>query len=792
MRKLTEIDLKKNLTPPQFEAAISVDKPSLILAGAGSGKTRVITYKMAYIIGQGFIRPHQLLAVTFTNKAAGELKSRLSAMLETPLNFPWMGTFHSICVRILRMALPDAKPLFSENSHTKQFSIYDDDDQKKVIRQILKSRGVDSNAGEVRKIKSIISNFKNKGILPDEALDLAEYFEQRFVAEIYAEFQKELKKQNAFDFDDLLLETVQVLKLDVEVRSSFRKKFKYGFVDEFQDTNPVQYELIKLLLGQEQPNLTVVGDDDQSIYGWRGADLRILQNYHKDFEGATVFKLEENFRSSANIVQAAGSVIAHNERQEVFKKKVFSTQAPGEKVVIKHFEDEPYEANQIALNIALKGMENYSSTAIFYRTNAQSRLLEDSLRKRNIPYRLVGGMSFFQRKEIKDILAYLRFLINPADDQSFLRIINTPKRGIGATTIAKLQDYARLHFLGLGETLGKSPEIVGSAASKKLLAFAGLIQNLQAKLKDRALPVFIEELIEDTSYQKFLEKEGTDEAKDRLANLEEFISAVVDADEEKPGITLDEFLQEQALVSELPNTEVDVDSVVLMTLHASKGLEFPFVHITGCVDGVMPLVRDAAPSELEEERRLFYVGATRAEKELSLYTSRVRRVRGQDEVFKPSRFLDEIDLSVCEITDERFQSSWQESNTYSWRTSAPERQSPFRKHDKPKTSMRDAVDNWQKGLSTLNKSNPSQETIADDSYSSRVGVNRSRKKQSPDSFNQDFLYLDVGSRVVHPKYGPGVVLSASGSGDNTRVEIRFNSAGIKKLVLKFANLKVIA
>lgn len=786
MKKFTRVDLEENLTPPQLEAAVFIEGPCLILAGAGSGKTRTITYKMAYLLGQGLIRPSQLLAVTFTNKAAGELKNRLSSMLNTEMYFPWMGTFHSICVRILRMALPEEKPLFSESIQTRNFSIYDDDDQKKVVRQLLKARGVESNAAEVRKIKSVISNFKNKGILPEDALGMAEYFEQQFLAEVYRDFQKELKKQNAFDFDDLLFETVQVLKRDSEIRNSFRKRFQYGFVDEFQDTNPVQYELIQLLMGVDNPNLTVVGDDDQSIYGWRGADLRILQNFHKDFHGAQVFKLEENFRSSANIVRAAGSVIEHNERLEVFQKKVFSTRPPGDKVQIVHFEDEYTEANQISFKVAMQGAKDYSKTAVFYRTNAQSRLLEEAFRKRQIPYKLVGGMSFFQRKEIKDILAYLRFLVNPADDQSFLRIINTPKRGIGATSIQKLQDYAQLHFLGLGETLGVANQLIGAAAAKKVLSFAALIESLRNKMKEMALPVFVEELVKDTAYQAFLEKEGTDEAKDRLDNIEEFISAVVDADEENPGISLDEFLQEQALVSDIQTQADEQDSVTLMTLHGSKGLEFPRVFIAGVVDGVMPLVRDSDPSELEEERRLFYVGATRAEESLTLCSSRVRRVRGIDEVFKPSRFLEEIEMSVCEVQDERTMSSWQSPNDLSWRSSAPQRQSPFRASGRTSAKK---LDNWKSGVQNLNNSSKFSQT---DHFSGPVGKSSLEKKESSESFNQDFLYLDIGSRVVHPKYGPGVILSASGQGENSRVEIRFNSVGIKKLVLKFANLKVIA
>lgn len=783
----------KSLTPPQFEAAVSVDGPCLILAGAGSGKTRVVTFKMAYLISQQIAKPFQILGVTFTNKAAGELKARLSQMLGTDLRFPWLGTFHSICVRILRLALPDPNSLIRSQQQSKNFSIYDDDDQKKVIRKILKQKDMETNAAEVRKIKSVISGYKNKGILPTEALDLSEYFEQRILAEVYQVYQVELAKHNAFDFDDLLFEAVQILKIDSELRGRFRKQFKYVFVDEFQDTNPVQYELIRLLIGVEFPNITVVGDDDQSIYGWRGADLRILQNFHKDFDGAKVFKLEENFRSSANIVRAAGSVIENNTRLEVFKKKIFSTKQAGSKVLINHFEDEYKESEQISLDIAMKGASQYRHTAIFYRTNAQSRLFEEVLRKRGIPYRLIGGMSFFQRKEIKDILGYMRFVVNPSDEQSLLRIINTPKRGIGATSITKLQNYARTHLEPLGDVLGRANLIIGASAAKKVEAFAISIQKLREQCEKMALPVFIEELLRVSAYQDYLEKEKGDEAQDRLNNIEEFISAVVDADEANPGISLEEFLQEQALVSDVKQ-ENSEESVTLMTLHASKGLEFPHVYMSGCVDGIMPLVRDSDSDELEEERRLFYVGATRAEDTLSISTARIRKVRGMDEVFKASRFLAEMDKNVCTEEDFRSYNSWQSPGGLSWRKSSPQRQSPFRRkpqqdHDSisemnnsSKTATK-PIDNWRQGLS-----NVSGQSIASEQPSF---IKKKLTKES-DSFNQDFLYLDIGCRVVHPKYGLGTVTNSSGQGENTRVEIRFNQAGTKKLVLKFANLKIVS
>ncbi len=781
MKNISLEMLKNNLTPPQLEAALCVDGPCLILAGAGSGKTRVVTYKMAYLLSESLVSPNQMLGVTFTNKAAGELKKRLSTMLETNVNFLWLGTFHSICVKILRMALPQEQPLFGVKAQTKTFSIYDDDDQKKVIRQLLKSKGVDSSAAEIRKMRSIISGFKNKGIQPDDAKDLAEYFEQRFVADLYGDYQDALKKQNAFDFDDLLSETVELLKLNPDIRGKFQKKFKYAFVDEYQDTNPVQYALIKLLMGVDNPALTVVGDDDQSIYGWRGADLRILQSFNKDFETAKIFKLEENFRSSANIVRAAGSVIENNERKEVFSKKVFSTKESGDKVKIIHLNDENSEASKISLNIALNTKENYFKTAVFYRTNAQSRALEEQFRKRGIPYKLVGGTSFYQRKEIKDILGYLRYLVNPEDEQSLLRIINTPKRGIGQTSIDKLRSYAELHMMSLGDCLGNASEVLSKGSAQKVLSFALVINNLRSQLKNSALPNLVEAVIRDSGYQNSLEKENTEESKDRLENLEEFINAVVDADEDIPGIELDEFLQTQALSTDFEKMENDGDAVWMMTLHASKGLEFPFVHMSGVCEGVLPLIRGEDESELEEERRLFYVGATRAENELSIYSSQVRKIRGMDETFKPSRFISELDLSVCETLDERVSNTWSGSNDLSWRTAAPRRQSPFRGKD----SNTGGTKSWN---------NFNQESSFKNTRSSVPEHPKPVKVQNTstgDSFDQEFLYLDVGRKVMHPKYGHGLVLSCSGQDDNARVEIKFSTVGVKKLVLKFANLQVI-
>lgn len=796
--------LKRELNEKQAEAAVNTEGAMLILAGAGSGKTRTITYKLAHLVSEKQVDPRHILAVTFTNKAAREMKERIQKILGAKVNLEWMGTFHSVCVKILRLCLSKAQITatlgWSLNAH---FVIYDDDDQKRIIRDILKADlGESFEPSEIKKVRGIISKYKNsvyKELLPDGSTKLvlqtpeqvklrANFKDEERYALYYEAYQKKLMESNAMDFDDLLLKTVDLLQKLPMIAAQFANRFEYVFVDEYQDTNDVQYELLKLLTS-ENPNITVVGDDDQSIYGWRGANIEIIRHFHKDFSPVQIVKLEQNYRSTSNIVRGAGSVIMHNNRPEEMKKNVFSEEEAGDPIIVTNLDDDRAEAEQIAQRIMSAGISDYANTAVFYRTNAQSRVLEKALNDRRIPNVIFGGTRFWDRKEIKDILAYLRLIVNPRDDAAFFRVINQPPRQIGKTTIERIQECAKVNDISAWNVIESQSEILGRGMAS-VKSFHQLILKFRSELEsgEVPLPILVEHIIAGIYYKEFLERDDESTAEERKANLDELVNAVREFDEENPSATMESFLQDISLLTDADKKEEDTKNrVTLMTIHMAKGLEFKNVHIAGCDEGVFPLLRSSlllSPSEqlklMEEERRLFYVGCTRAMKKLYLYHTNQRFMMGSIQPFGSSRFLKEIDPEVVEVRDQI--SSIRDVKLFESdgvRIKTVTSSSPFSSTGNIRRSFtyerpaRRPQPNpiLKKSVSQTTQSTPSGPRVVYDEYSDNP--------------------LHPGVRVRHARFGQGSVLKIYGKGENTRAEVRFSDGTVRTLVLKFASLEII-
>lgn len=797
-----DVLLKKELNQEQSAAALKIQGPMLILAGAGSGKTRAITYKMAHLISAHHVDPSHILAVTFTNKAAREMKERIHQILKVPVQLSWMGTFHSICVRILRLCLSHPASVASLGwPFTSQFSIYDDDDQKRILKEILKNDLGDAyDANELKKVRSIISKYKNtvrKERLPGGQYKLvlqtpavveqnANFADEEKMAGYYKAYQKKLSESNAMDFDDLLLNTVDMLQRLPAVAAQLARQFEYVIVDEYQDTNDVQYELLKLLMNDSH-NVTVVGDDDQSIYGWRGANIEIIRNFHRDFHPVTIVKLERNYRSTANIVQGAGSVIANNVRPEEMKKVVFSKEEKGDLIRVSYVDEDRREAEKIARTILNAGESIYSETAIFYRTNAQSRALEKALNDFRIPCVIYGGTRFWDRKEVKDILAYLRLLSNPKDDAALLRVINVPARQIGKTTVVQLIESAENHESSLWEELSVQVE-QGSRNASKLKGFKEQVDSWLALVngKETPLPLIAERIIEDTLYRNYLKKEDELTADERALNLDEMINAIREFDEENPEATLDSFLQDISLLTDADKkTENSKEKVTLMTMHMAKGLEFHTVHIAGCDEEIFPLVRSTAmmtqeeqKAQMEEERRLFYVGCTRAKKKLYLYHAARRFWQGTIRPFPPSRFLAEMDSTVVELKDE---TSFDLMGSKSFLNSERERAMPTARGFQRSFT-------YNRPSSSSSKNGGTQRIV----YKNPIKV-PSEKTEGPRMVYDEYSSespIRPGVKVRHIRFGVGTLIRSSGQGENTRVDVRFTDGTVRTLVLKFASLEI--
>ena len=629
------------LNEPQRQAVMATDGPLLILAGAGSGKTRVLTHRTAYLIEECGVNPYNIMAITFTNKAAGGMRERIDQMVGYGSESIWVCTFHSTCVRILRRYIDRLG--FGTN-----FTIYDSDDQKTLMKDICKRLEIDTKMYKEKMFLSAISSAKDELIDPIEfETRAAGDYVKRKQAQVYREYQQALKQNNALDFDDLIMKTVELFKLDKEVLASYQDRFRYIMVDEYQDTNTAQFELIRLLALKYQ-NLCVVGDDDQSIYKFRGANIYNILNFEHHFPDATVIKLEQNYRSTQNILDAANAVIANNQGRK--EKRLWTDNGAGDKITFEQLDTAAEEADFVARDIARrvrKGEYQYKDCAILYRTNAQSRLFEERFITANIPYKIFGGVNFYARKEVKDLLAYLKTIDNGQDDLAVRRIINIPKRGIGAASINKVALYAQEQEISFYDALCVAEQVPGlGKAAAKIRPFVLFIQSMKAKAKLLSVADLLQEVIETTGYVRELEAEGTDEAEARIENIDELISKAVDYAEGEEAPTLNGFLENVALVADIDSFDENSDYVVLMTLHSAKGLEFPNVYLAGLEDGLFPsymsITSDNSQAEIEEERRLAYVGITRAKKNLTITSARVRMVRGQTQYGKVSRFVREI------------------------------------------------------------------------------------------------------------------------------------------------------
>lgn len=735
------------LNEQQKKGVFTTEGPVLLLAGAGSGKTRVLTHRIAYLIDELGINAWNIMAITFTNKAAGEMKERVENLVGMGSDSIWVTTFHSTCVRILRRY---ADRLGYDNN----FTIYDTDDQKSVMKDICKRLQIDTKTLKERAILSAISSAKDELISPREyEVSVMGDFRKQKIAQAYREYQETLKKSNAMDFDDLIMKTVELFKNDQEVLGSYQKRFKYIMVDEYQDTNTAQFELIRLLADAHH-NLCVVGDDDQSIYKFRGANIRNILDFEKVYPEAEIIRLEQNYRSTQNVLDAANAVIRNNKGRK--DKTLWTDRGEGNRIHFRQFENAYEEAEFVADDVARKKREDiadYGDCAVLFRTNAQARLLEERFIVEGIPYDVVGGTNFYARREIKDLLAYLKTIDNGRDDLAVKRIINIPKRGIGAATIARVQDYADMREISFYDALRQADEIVelGKSAAK-LKPFVTMIQSFRSKLEYYGLEDLIKDVIETTGYVAELEASDEEDAESRIENIDELISKVVSFEEMHDQPTLGEFLEEVALVADIDNVENDSNKVLLMTLHSAKGLEFPYVYLTGMEDGIFPsymtIVADD-PDEIEEERRLAYVGITRAKEDLTLCYAKLRMVRGETQMNAVSRFVKEIPESLM---DNRL---------------------PAPKYKPIATPMpkRTAAENKPYiaggGLGSLKVAG----------ISKGVGAVTGGK---PD--------YDIGDRIKHVKYGEGTVTDLEPGARDYKVTVDFDDVGQKIMYAAFAKL----
>lgn len=770
-RRRNDMSLLDALNEPQRQAVMATDGPLLILAGAGSGKTRVLTHRTAYLIEECGVNPYNIMAITFTNKAAGEMRERIDQMVGYGSESIWVCTFHSTCVRILRRYIDRLG--FGTN-----FTIYDSDDQKTLMKDICKRLEIDTKMYKEKMFLSAISSAKDELIDPIEfETRAAGDYVKRKQAQVYREYQQALKQNNALDFDDLIMKTVELFKLDKEVLASYQDRFRYIMVDEYQDTNTAQFELIRLLALKYQ-NLCVVGDDDQSIYKFRGANIYNILNFEHHFPDATVIKLEQNYRSTQNILDAANAVIANNQGRK--EKRLWTDNGAGDKITFEQLDTAAEEADFVARDIARrvrKGEYQYKDCAILYRTNAQSRLFEECFITANIPYKIFGGVNFYARKEVKDLLAYLKTIDNGQDDLAVRRIINIPKRGIGAASINKVALYAQEQEISFYDALCVAEQVPGlGKAAAKIRPFVLFIQSMKAKAKLLSVADLLQEVIETTGYVRELEAEGTDEAEARIENIDELISKAVDYAEGEEAPTLNGFLENVALVADIDSFDENSDYVVLMTLHSAKGLEFPNVYLAGLEDGLFPsymsITSDNSQAEIEEERRLAYVGITRAKKNLTITSARVRMVRGQTQYGKVSRFVREIppELLSGKIYDPKTKEE-------------PIEQSTFQKARKAFRTVPSY------GGSGYGKE-------VGEGYGSTFHSSKATKPVYTKVENQrDFgsaggtLSYQVGDRVRHIKFGDGEVMAIVSGGRDYEVTVDFDKAGTKKMFASFAKLK---
>lgn len=771
-------EILKGLNDKQYEAVTNTEGPCLVIAGAGSGKTKVLTHKIAYLMGEKNILPWNILAITFTNKAAKEMKERIELLVGDAAKDMWIGTFHSICVRILRKFI-------DRIGFDSSFIIFDTSDQKTMIKQIIKELELDEKMYSDRAVISEISNAKNEMLEP-ETYEVKAHgdFRKEKIAEVYKRYQKRLKENNAIDFDDIINYVIKIFNENLDVLEYYSNKFQHILVDEYQDTNKSQFTLVTML-ASKHGNITAVGDNDQGIYSFRGADISNILNFERDFPGTRIIKLEQNYRCTGNILKVANAVIKNNEVK--YEKKLWTENDVGNLPKIFSADNEYDEGKYIAEQIEHLRREEkykYSDFAVLYRMNTQSRAIEEILRRETIPYKIVGGLKFYERKEIKDIISYLRLIQNPADNLSLNRIINEPKRGIGKTSLDKIAQIAEQNNISMYEVI-KNAEIYGlNRVYLNSREFIDCIESIIAKKDNFTISELVKKILKDTGYTRALENENTIEAENRIANLEEFLNVAMEFEEESADNGLSDFLEGITLSSDLDNMEETEESVTLMTLHSAKGLEFPVVFLVGMEEGIFPGYKSIGePKELEEERRLCYVGVTRAKENLFLTNSRQRTTFGSTSHNPPSRFLQEIPKELLDGYEESI-------------ISMPKKESIFG----------DSGYTWSYGcknngnIKTYKTTEPQYATSASGvqksggvtGFAFRTAENfLNNLNKRTQLQNIDFSAYQSGMRVYHKKFGEGTINYVEPEGEDLKVDINFDKVGHKRLMAKFANLEIL-
>ena len=772
-------EILEGLNDKQYEAVVNTEGPCLVIAGAGSGKTKVLTHKIAYLIGEKDVKPWDIIAITFTNKAANEMKERIAGLVGDSAKDIWMGTFHSICVRILRRFI-------DRIGFDTSFIIFDTSDQRKKKKNCLKDLAIDDKMFTDRAVLSEISNAKNDMLEPSsyQAKAMGDFRKEK-IAEVYELYQKRLKENNAIDFDDIINYAIKILLENPDILEYYSNKFKYVLVDEYQDTNKAQFTLITLF-ASKHGNITVVGDNDQGIYSFRGADITNILNFEKDFPGTKIIKLEQNYRCTGNILKAANAVIKNNEVK--YKKELWTQNEEGNLPRVYQAENEYDEGTYIVEQIEhLKREEyyKYSDFAVLYRMNTQSRAIEDILRRENIPYKIVGGLKFYERKEIKDIIAYLRLIQNSSDNLSLRRIINEPKRGIGKTSLDKIEQIAIQEEKSMYEVIKNAESYGLNRVYLNSREFINAIEELKQEKEKLSISELIKETLKKTGYTKALEDENSIEAENRIENLNEFLTVAIEFEEEEAENTLSEFLEGITLSSDIDNLEEQEESVTLMTLHSAKGLEFPVVFLVGMEEGIFPGYKSISePKELEEERRLCYVGITRAKEYLFLTCSKQRTIFGSTSYNQTSRFLKEIPEELLEGYEEAF--GEKEANhknkifgdsKFTWSYGSKD-------NGNIKTYKIDSKEPVVAAKSTIGNTGFQFRTA--ESFLSNLGK-KSDKKQEV-----DLSQYQAGVRVFHKKFGEGTINLVEPEGEDLKVDINFDKVGHKRLMAKFANLEVIS
>ena len=764
-----ELDILEGLNDEQKEAVLAVEGPCLVIAGAGSGKTKVLTHKIAYLMHNVGVKPWNILAITFTNKAANEMKERVEKLVGEVAKDMWIGTFHSICVRILRRYI-------DRIGFTSSFVIFDTSDQRTIVKQCIKQLELDDKIFTDRSVLSEISNAKNEMLEPaDYALRANGEYRKETIAEVYKMYQKKLKDNNAVDFDDIINYTIKILSENPDVLEYYSNKFEYVLVDEYQDTNKAQFTLVSMLAARFG-NITAVGDNNQGIYSFRGADITNILNFERDFPGTKIIKLEQNYRCTQNILDAANAVIKNNESK--YEKNLWTQNNKGDLPYVFRGDTEYDEANFIVEQIRrLKREEylDYNDFTILYRMNSQSRSIEDILRREDIPYKIVGGLKFYERKEIKDIIAYLRLIENTADNLSLQRIINEPKRGIGKTSLDNIEAVANQNDISMYEVIKRADAFGLNRVYVNSRDFINQIEELRSKKDTLIISELIKETLRITGYSKALELEDTTEAENRLENLDEFLTVAIEFEEELADNTLADFLEGITLSSDIDNTDETEDSVTLMTLHSAKGLEFPVVFLVGMEEGIFPGYKSIGEQkELEEERRLCYVGITRAKQHLFLTCARQRTIFGSTSCNQVSRFVKEIPEELLDGYEEaladRREKSY-EDYRFEWKYGG----------------------GYNKSESTVNsyKVNDTEGYIKKPEFAFRSAesfLSNLNKKKTSDI---DLSIYKAGKRVYHKKFGEGNINYVEAEGDDLKVDITFEKAGHKRLMAKYAGLEII-